>query len=272
MKRSVRVECGFWLLFACFAFFILSPLYLMVKISLSPAAEVMTQHPPLLLRHITWEHWQDVLSSGTLWPPLRKSIVVATFTMLAAIGIAAPAAYVIARLRKEWKYLLVLALFFTRMFPEVSIALPIAVTFIEWNLMDTHLGLVMAHLIKTLPFVAWILIGTFEGIPTVLEESAMVDGCHRFGILWRIVFPLALPGVAVASLFAWLESWNEFTYALYLSLLENTLPLQTYYYIQRGSWFNSASYATMLTIPVILITFFLQRYLRAGYLTGAVKE
>jgi trehalose transport system permease protein len=243
----------------------------MVKISLSPAEEIMAQHPPLLLQTVTWDHWREVLVSGNLWPSLWKSVVVATGTMTGAICLAAPAAYVISRLTKEWKYLLVLMLFLTRMFPEVGIALPIAVTFIQWNLMDTYLGLVMAHLIKTLPFVAWILIGTFETIPPVLEESAMVDGCHRFSILWRIIFPLALPGVAVASLFSWLESWNEFTYALYLSLLENTLPLETYYYIQRGSWFHSASYATMLTIPVILVTFILQRYLRAGYLTGAVK-
>lgn len=269
--RAVSLYLSFILLLILFSFFILFPLYLMVKISLSPAEEILTQHPPLLLHSVTWEHWQNVLFFGNLWHPLVKSIVVATWTMLSAICLASPAAYVISHLSKEWKYSLVLALFFTRMFPEVGIALPIAVTFIEWNLMDTNLGLVLAHLIKTLPFVAWILIGTFETIPRVLEESAMVDGCNKLGILWRIIFPLALPGVAVASLFTWLESWNEFTYALYLSLLENTLPLETYYYIQRGSWFNSASYATMLTIPVILVTFFLQRYLRTGYLTGAVK-
>jgi trehalose transport system permease protein len=82
---------------------------------------------------------------------------------------------------------------------------------------------------------------------------------------------MALPGVAVAGLFAWLESWNEFTYALYLSLIENTLPLQIYYYVTRGSWFDSATYATILAVPVIVVTACLQRYLKGGYLAGAVK-
>jgi trehalose transport system permease protein len=89
--------------------------------------------------------------------------------------------------------------------------------------------------------------------------------------LRRVLVPLAKPGIAVAALFAWLESWNEFTYALYLSLTENTLPLQVYYYVTRGNWFDAATYATLLTVPVMVVTACLQRYLKAGYLTGAVK-
>lgn len=251
--------------------FTLFPLYLMVKISLSPAQDIFTPHPSFGLRAVTGEHWAAVLGSETLWPPLWKSLAVATWTMLAAIVLAAPAAYVISRLPQAWKYGLLLGLFASRMVPEVGIALPIAVRFLEWGLLDTQLGLVLAHLIKTLPFVAWILVGSFEAIPVAVEEAAEVDGCHRLGVLTRVVLPMALPGVAVAALFAWLESWNEFTYALYLSLIDNTLPLQIYYYVMRGSWFDSATYTTILILPVIVVTACLQRYLKAGYLAGAVK-
>ena len=253
------------------ALFTLFPLYLMVKISVSPPQDIFTPHPSFGLRAVTDEHWKAVLASETLWPPLGKSLAVATWTMLAAIGLAAPAAYVISRLSPPWKYALLLGLFASRMAPEVAIALPIAVRFLQWGLLDTQLGLVLAHLIKTLPLVAWILVGSFETIPVAVEEAAQVDGCNRFGVLARVVFPMALPGVAVAALFAWLESWNEFTYALYLSLIDNTLPLQIYYYVTRGSWFDSATYATILTVPVIVVTACLQRYLKAGYLAGAVK-
>lgn len=249
----------------------LGPVYLMVKISLSPPVEVLTPHPTFGLPTVTWTHWQALLTSGTLWPPLGKSLAVALWTMLAAASLSAPAAYVLARLPRTWKYSLVLLLFASRMVPEVGIALPIAVQFLRWGLVDTELGLVLAHLIKTLPLVTWILIGTFETIPVALEEAAEVDGCHRLAVLWWVVLPLAAPGLAVAALFAWLESWNEFTYALYLSLTENTLPLQTYYYVTRGSWFEAATYATLLMLPVIVVTASLQRYLRAGYLAGAVK-
>lgn len=124
---------------------------------------------------------------------------------------------------------------------------------------------------KTLPLVAWILVGTFETIPVDLEQAARVDGASRLQVLWKVVLPLALPGLAVAAIFIWLESWNEFTYALYLTLSERTLPLQTWYYVIRGNWFDAASYSTILTIPVFIVTFFLQRYLKTGYLTGAIK-
>jgi trehalose transport system permease protein len=117
----------------------------------------------------------------------------------------------------------------------------------------------------------WILVGTFETIPKALEESASVDGCTRFGALMRVVFPAATPGIMVGAMFVWLNSWNEFTYAVYLSTANKTLPLQTFFYQAKGSWFDSAAYATVLTIPVILITFALQKYLVSGSLSGAVK-
>jgi trehalose transport system permease protein len=253
------------------ALYTLFPLYLMVKISVSPPQDIFTPHPSFGLSAVTSGHWKAVLTSETLWPPLGKSLAVATWTMLAAIGLAAPAAYVMSRLPQAWKYGLLLGLFASRMMPEVGIALPVAVRFLQWGLLDMPLGLVLAHLIKTLPFATYILVGSFETIPVAVEEAAQVDGCNRLGVLTRVVFPMALPGIAVAALFAWLESWNEFTYALYLSLIDNTLPLQIYYYVTRGSWFDSATYATILTVPVIILTACLQRYLKAGYLAGAVK-
>jgi trehalose transport system permease protein len=157
------------------------------------------------------------------------------------------------------------------MFPEVGIALPVSIRFLSWNLIDTSLGLILAHLIKVLPYVAWILVGTFEVIPRSLEEASFVDGAGKIRTLYRIILPLSLPGISVAAILVWLESWNEFTYALYLTISKNTLPLQTYYYLNRGGIFNSAAYATIITIPVIIVTFVLQRYLKAGMLTGAVR-
>ena len=252
--------------------FMLIPLLIMIKVSLSGPQDIFTQHPPFLIHHLTFDHWRDVIAAGAIWPPLQRSLVVATGTTLLALFVAAPGAYVISRMPRKWRYPLLLLLFTTRMFPEVGIALSVSVNFIRWNMLDTDLGLILAHLISALPFIAWILVGTFETIPHELEESAQTDGCGRVGALCRVVLPLSLAGVSVAAIFTWLWSWNEFTYALYLSLSRNTLPLQTYYYLYRGSLFNSATYSTILTVPVFMITYYLQRYLRSGYLAGAVKS
>lgn len=265
------IDVSFFPLLIFFSLIMLIPVYILVKVSISQPVDVLTQHPTFLIRNFTWDHWIKVLTSGKLWPAFRKSFTVATLTAVFAIIIATPASYVISRLPKKAKYIVILGLFFTRMFPNVGIALPIAVKFLKWNLMDTYIGLVLAHLIEQLPFITWILVGTFEVIPVDLEKSAMIDGASRLRALMSIVIPNAAPGIAVATLFVWLNSWNEFTYALYLSLSENTLPLQVYYYVNRGGFFQTATYATILTIPVAVITYALQRYLKSDYLGGAIK-
>ncbi|MGA1840169.1 MAG: carbohydrate ABC transporter permease [bacterium] len=249
------------------------PILLMIRISLIQPQSFFKPHKDLLWSQqgLTLAHWKNVYNSGLLWPSLLKSLRVASITTIVAILIAAPASYVISRIGKKWKYFCIISLFISRMFPEVGIALPVSIHFLSWNLIDTSLGLILAHLIKVLPYVAWILVGTFEVIPRSLEEASFVDGAGKIRTLYRIILPLSLPGISVAAILVWLESWNEFTYALYLTISRNTLPLQTYYYLNRGGVFNSAAYATIITIPVIIVTFILQRYLKAGMLTGAVR-
>ena len=261
----------YWPIMALAIALVIIPVYILFKVSVSVPRELLTQHPTFWIHQPTFKHWAAVLNSPELWGPLAKSLEVATLTTIFGVIIAAPAAYVIARLPRKIRYTTILALLFSRMFPDVLIALPVAVTFIKAGLMDTVLGLVLAHLIGNLPFLAWILVGTFETIPRALEEAASVDGCSRLGSLVRVIFPAALPGIMVGAMFVWLNSWNEFTYATYLSSVNKTLPLQTYFYQAKGSWFDSAAYATVLTIPVVAITFFLQKYLVSGSLSGAVK-
>ena len=262
---------GFVLLAAFFATLTVLPLLVLLKVSISAPQDVMTARPPFLIYNPTLEHWRNLFNPETLLDPARHSLIVATGTALLAVLIAAPAAYVISRLPRGWRYGVILALLFTRMFPDVAIAMPVAITFLRLGLNDTDLGLILAHLVPNLPFVAWILVGTFETIPRELEEASAVDGSGRIGTLARVVMPLAAPGIAVAALFAWLASWNDLVYAIYLFLGERTLPLMTFYYSNRGSVFDTATFAVLLTIPVMIVTLFLQRYVEAGTLSGAVK-
>ena len=269
-KCTLR-KIGFGVILAILCAYMIIPIYIVVKVSFGTTEEVMTQHPTLLPHAITLEHWADVLTSGNVLAPLLKSFTVATATTVVAILIVSPAAYAISRLSRKVKLSFVMVLFFTKMFPTIGIALPISVNFLKWNLMDTSLGLILADLIGQLPFMAWILVSTFSGIPRDLDEAAYIDGATRMQALMRVIFPVAGQGIAVAGMYVWLNCWNEFTYALYLSLSTKTLPLMVYYYIERGGMFQTAAYATILAIPVIIVTFILQRYLKSGYLSGAIK-
>lgn len=259
------------LLLALLALWVIGPLYLMLKVSLSPPGEVMTAHPTLLPHGITLDHWQRLLEAGEVLAPLGKSLVTAGLVAAAALLLAAPAAYSLSRLQARWRYAVLLGLFLFRMLPEVSIALPVSVGFIRWGLLDTITGLVLAHLTLVLPVAAWVLTTTFLTIPRELEEAAALDGCSAWQTLWRVTLRLAAPGLAVGGLLAWLFSWEEFILATYLTLAAKTLPLQVYYYLYQGNWFLTAAAASLMTAPVLVLTGVLQRQLRATSLAGAVR-
>lgn len=249
----------------------LAPLYLMLKVSFSPPAEVMTAHPTLLPHGLTWIHWQALLATGEVLAPLAKSLTTASLVALAAVCLAAPAAHSLARLPVRWRYGILLGLFAFRMLPEVSIALPLAVAFLRWGLLDTVVGLALGHLTLVLPVAAWVLAATFSAIPREVEEAAALDGCSPRQTLWYVTIRLARPGLVVAGLLSWVFSWEEFVLASYLTLGAKTMPLQVYYYLYQGNWFLTAAAATLTTLPVLLLTVVLQRHLRTSLLAGAVR-
>jgi len=265
----VRTLVGLFL--AVLTLWALGPLYLMLKVSMSPPGEVMTAHPSLLPHGLTLDHWRRLFATGQTLPPLGKSLATAGLVAVVALLLAAPAAYSLARLSAWWRYGILLGLFLFRMLPEVSIALPLAVLFLRWGLMDTMAGLVLAHLTLVLPVATWVLTTAFLTIPREVEEAAALDGCSPWQTLWRVTLRLAAPGLVVAGLLAWLFSWEEFLLATYLTLGAKTMPLQVYYYLYQGNWFLTAAAATLMTAPVLLLAGILQRHLRATWLAGAVR-
>jgi trehalose transport system permease protein len=269
LDRPMKVLFPIWVILA--ALMVLFPIYLIFMVSFAPGIALFGERPALFITDPTLEWWRDVIEGGQLIPPLIKSLAVATVTTILAIVIAAPASYVISRLRPGLRYTIVIGLLVTRMFPEFMIGISVATRFSTLGLVDDYIGVILAHLIGALPFIAWILVGTFETVPRDLEEAAAIDGASRMGALIRVVFPLALPGIAVASLFVWLYSWNEFLYARLLTTNENTLPLQVFQAIDRGSKQQMATVAAVLTLPILLVVYFVQKHLKPGALAGAVK-
>jgi trehalose transport system permease protein len=265
----LNVTFPFWVIGSILL--VLFPLYLIFMVSFAPGAALFGERPQLVVTDFTLRWWQEAFESANLVSPLIKSLIVASVTTVLAIIIASPAAYVISRFRPTIRYAVVIGLLVTRMFPEFTIGISVATRFASFGLLDTYLGLILAHLIGALPFIAWILVGTFETIPVDLEEAAQIDGASRLGTLFRVVFPIAAGGIAVASLFVWLYSWNEFLYARLLTTNQLTLPLKVFQAIDRGTTQGMATVAAILTLPILLIVYFLQRYLRPGALTGAVK-
>lgn len=259
------------LFLAGLALWAIGPYYLLLKVSVSPPGEVMTPHPTFLPHGLTLDHWRRLLAGGEALAPLTKSLVTASVVAGAALLLAAPAAYSLAHLPTHWRYGVLIGLFLLRMLPEVSIALPVAVVFLRWGLLDTIPGLALAQLTLVLPVVTWILTTTLLTIPREVEEAAALDGCSLWQTLWWVTLRLAVPGLAVAGFLAWLFSWEEFVLATYLTLETKTMPLQLFYYLNQGNWFLTAAAAVLMTAPALLLTGVLQRHLRATSFAGAVR-
>ena len=258
---------------------VMFPIYLLVMVSVAPGDAIFGERPALVVTEPTFRFWQRVMSRGDLWGPLLKSVTVACATTLGRsrgpasmrMAIAAPGAYVVARLPAGMRYLLVVGLLVTRMFPEFAVGVSVATRFAQLGFVDSYAGLTLAHLIGALPFIAWILVGAFEAIPSDVEAAASIDGASRLATRWRVVLPMTAPALAVAALFAWLYSWNEFLYARLLTTSQNTLPLQVFQAIDRGTRQQMAAVAVALVLPILGIVAVLQRHLRPGALAGAIR-
>ena len=193
-------------------------------VSLAPGAALFGERPALIVTAPTFRFWRAVLEGGDLSAPLaRRASWSPGSTTVGALAIAAPGAYAIARLPARIRYGIVVALLVTRMFPEFTDRRVRRDPLLSAGLTDTS-GASSRHLAGALPFIAWLLVGAFEGVPRDVEAAAAIDGASRLTTLRRVVLPMTAPGLAVAALFAWLYSWNEFLYARLLTTSQNTLP------------------------------------------------
>ena len=162
----------------------------------------------------------------------------------------------------------------TRMVPPVAIGIPLVAIMTGIGLRDTPTGTALAHTAISLPLAIWLLTSFFEAIPVELEEAAMVDGANRMRILLSVIVPVVSGGIAVAAIFAFLASWNEFLFALLLTAIRaQTTPIvianfQTQFGLQWGSM---TALAMLYSIPVVAITFLLQKRIVGGLTLGAVK-
>ena len=206
---------------------------------------------------------------------LANSVVVALFTTVIGVFLAATAAYAFSRYRFPGYRAGLMALLVAQMFPGVILLVPIYKIVVDLGLLDTKASLVLAYTTFALPFCVWMLKGYFDTIPFSLEEAGRIDGLTPFGTFWRIVMPLSLPGIAVTAFFMFITAWNEVLFAnVFLTESENyTLPigLRTYVFQfeQQYGWLTAG--AVIVTIPAMIVFLFAQRYLVSGLTRGGVK-
>jgi multiple sugar transport system permease protein len=253
------------------------PFYWLVITSVKPGDEVATNPPILIPTTLTIQNYLDVLAGEGVPRFALNSIVISLTSTALTIFIGSLAAYALAKtyLPYQVRHLLLLWILVTRIFPPITTAIPYFVLLRTLGLSDTYQGLIMTYVAYGLPFVIWLMLGFFQDMPPEIEEAAIVDGCSLWQRFRLVVMPLALPGLAVTAIFAFVFAWNEFLYASMLtSFNAKTLPVVISGYISDKflRWGEMSALGTAMVLPVVLFSAFAQRYLVRGLTFGAVKE
>lgn len=226
---------------------------------------------------LTFANYVDAWTSN-LTPFSRffaNSLWVSSVTMVATIVISVLAGYALARFRFGGRDTMLLVFLATQMFPAVLLIAPLLSQWYALGLIDTYQALIYSNFSFTVPFTVWMLVGYFGSIPRELEESAMIDGCGRFGALVRVILPLAAPGIAATAIFAFVSSWSELLFAItFTSATEmRTLSAGLLYMVGQYEiqWGQLSAGVMLSTVPVAVLFTFLQRHLIRGLTAGALK-
>jgi len=258
----------------------LYPVLWVVKLALSPTQTLSLSANPFP-EAVTLDHFRDVLGATDAqgrWlfgRQLLSSIVVSGATTLVGLSLAVTAAYALSRFRFPGKQSGMQMLLITQMFPATLMLVPLYSILQTLGLLDSLGGLVLIYATSSLPFCVWMLKGYFDTIPRELEEAAIMDGATPAQVFIKIVLPLARPALAVTALFSFMAAWNEFILAATLlnDTARFTLPvaLQRYVGEYKTEWGHFAAGALIISAPVMILFFVLQKFLVGGLTAGAVK-
>jgi len=243
----------------------------MLSLSLKPDVQ-NTAYPPVFIpTSPTLDHFRDVFASSPFGRYALNSFVVASAATLLSLVIGVPAGYGIAKSRA---YGLAFVVLISRMTPGLSYLIPWFMLFRTLGLNNTLWALIITHLVIGLPITIWVMMGFFEDLHPELEEAALVDGAGIWGAFRDIALPLARPGMVVAAILAFIFSWNNFIFAVVLAGPDTrTLPVAVFNVLtfEQLAWGKLAAAALVVTLPVLLLTVFVQRQIVAGMTTGGMK-
>jgi N,N'-diacetylchitobiose transport system permease protein len=254
------------------------PVYWMVNSAFLPNVVLQSQTPTFLPLGGSFTNFAAVIGGGTFLPALGMSLAIAVIVVACCLLFAFLAALAISRFRFRGRKGFVLAILFIQMLPAEGLFIAQYKLMASVNLLNTVLGVSIIYIAAVVPFTIWMLRGFVAGIPAELEEAAMVDGLSRTQAFLRITFPLLAPGLVASGVYAFLQSWNEFTVALVV-LQDNsaeTLPLWLRGFIQASQshaidWGQVMAASTLVALPVIIFFLFVQGRMTSGLVSGAVK-
>ncbi len=232
-------------------------------------------YPPLIFFEPTLANYREVLfGAATILPNLISSVIVAGSATFLTMLFAVPAAYALARLNLPAKRVGGFYLLATQMLPPVGLIIPYYLILQKIGALDTYGGMTTIYLTFSLPFAVWLMVSYFEDVPPEMEEAALLDRAGRIRALWHVILPQVRGGIAVTTIFVFLNAWNEFLFAVVLAgnrVRPVTVAMFNFISVEQTQWARLAAAAMLAMAPVIVLGLLAQRHIVKGLTVGAVK-
>ncbi|MFC5241220.1 carbohydrate ABC transporter permease [Streptomyces atrovirens] len=248
------------------------PLWLLVT-SFKPKTDAFDTS---LVKDFTLGNYSHVVRDTDFLSWLQNSLLVVGLTTVIGVFVSATTGYAVSRFRFPGMRPLMWMLLLTQMFPVAVLIVPLYNLLADLGLLNQPVGLVVTYLTVAVPFCAWMMKGYFDGIPVEIDEAGRVDGLTPFGTFWRLVLPLAKPGLAVTAFYTFITGWAEVAYASAFMTGEENLTLagglQTFVNQYTSDWGSLTAAAVIIAVPAAIVFGLVQRHLVSGLTAGATKS
>lgn len=272
-KRRGEIGCYFYLtILAVFAAF---PLLWLFICSIRETGELLANPTKFIPAKVTLENYYNVLVNLKLGVNIKNSLIVSLTTTLIATVVSSMAAYGIVRFFPKLGSRMSKMLIVTYMFPAIVLVIPYAVVMGKLGLTNTRIGLTIVYLSFNVPYAVWLLTGFFKTVPLGIEEAARIDGANRLQVFLKVVLPLVAPGLVATAIYMFINSWNEFLYALILTNSSDIMTLSIKLHTIQGAdifnWGDMMAACMVVVAPSVVFFCFIQKYIAGGMTEGAVK-
>jgi trehalose/maltose transport system permease protein len=269
----------FWALVAFILVYTIFPFYWAILASVRPASDLADATRIYWPSRVTWDHWEYVFDNDDFLRALLNSAIISISTVIVALVFGSFAAYAIGRMHFRGRLPIMYIILSMTMFPAIAILGSLFQMIRTFDLYNTMQGLILTYLTFTLPFTVWVLANFFRAMPRELEESALVDGSTPFQAFYKILLPLALPGLVTTGLLAFIAAWNEFLFALTFTSASDYSARTVQPAIASFSgntqyeepWGSIMAASVLVTVPLIVLVLVFQRRILGGLTAGAVK-
>lgn len=282
-RKSFRKTLGIvgtYLIWIVATLITLFPIYWMFVMSARSRVELFGS-ASLVQTTFFAENYTKPLSNPVFQRYMINSIIVATSNAVLVAVLALLATYALSRWRLKGDENIFFWMITNRMAPAAAFLLPLFLLFTrvfrigDWTMFDTRIGLILLYCVFNLPFAVWLMKGIIDGIPIELDEAATVDGASVWGVILRIIVPLAAPGLAITAILSWVFAWNEYLFAATLTSVEArtiTTGLAEFVTVTGTNWGEMAAVSIISLLPALLFLSLVQKYIVMGLTFGAVKE